>query len=68
MLGWRKRGAKDVIGVSDEFPVHEVSMKADALEDNLLMILGGKRAQALVRGKTSGGERLLTCVTFPRAW
>ena len=68
VLGERKRGAEVVISESDEFPADEISMETDALEDELSVILGGKRAQALVGGKTSGGERLLTCVTLPRAW
>ena len=68
MLGRRKRGAKIVIGESDDFPADEVSVEDDALEERLSIFFDEKRAQALARGKASGGGRLLTCVTFPWAW
>ena len=68
VLGRRKRGAKIVIGDSEDFPAGETNMEVDALGVKLSIISGRERAQVLIRGKTSRGERLLTCVTFPRAW
>ena len=50
VLGGRKRGAKIVIGDSDDFPADEISMEADALEVKLTIVSGRVRAQVLVRG------------------
>ena len=40
VLGRRKRGAKVVIGDSDDFPAGEASMEADALEVKLSILSG----------------------------
>ena len=60
VFGRHKLGAKIVAGESWGLPAGANSTIADTLVDELTLTSGWDRAQVLVRGKTSWGERWLT--------